>query len=52
MLGTEVDTSREVMFWQEFVLENPQYYEGWIELYNLTGKDEYLNKAKGVAPNR
>ncbi|MCX6705894.1 MAG: hypothetical protein NTV24_02195 [Candidatus Woesebacteria bacterium] len=52
VLGTEVDTSREVMFWQEFVLENPQYYEGWIELYNLTEKDEYLNKAKGVDPNR
>lgn len=52
MLGTEVDTSREVTFWQEFESKNPQYYEGWMELYNLTGESNYLNKAKEIDPNR
>ncbi|MDP2947778.1 MAG: hypothetical protein Q8N88_06710, partial [Nanoarchaeota archaeon] len=52
VLGTKVDTSREVMFWQEFVSENPQYYEGWIELYNLTGESGYLNKAIEIDPNK
>jgi len=51
VLGTEVDTSREVTFWQEFVSENPLYYEGWLELYNLTGENEFLNKAKEIDPN-
>ncbi len=52
VLGTEVDTSREVTFWQEFESKNPQYYEGWMELYNLTGESNYLNKAKEIDPNR
>jgi len=52
ILGTKVDTSSEVTFWQEFVTQNPQYYEGLMELYNLTGESEYLNKAKEIDPNR
>ena len=52
MLGTKVDTSKETMFWQEFVSINPQYYEGWAELYNLTGDENYLTKAKEIDPNR
>lgn len=52
VLGTKVDTSREVMFWQEFVSENPQYYEGWIELYNLSGDTSYLDKTREIDPNR
>lgn len=52
VLGTKADSSKEIAFWQEFVLENPQYYEGWMELYNLTGETNYLNKAKEIDPNR
>lgn len=52
VLGNKVDTSKEVLFWQKFVLENPQYYEGWMELYNLTGESIYLNKAVEIDPNR
>ena len=52
VLGIETDTSKEVLFWQEFVSKNPQYYEGWVELYNLTGENLYLDKARGVDPNR
>jgi len=52
VLGTKVDTSRESMFWQEFVSTNPQYYEGWAELYNLTGNENYLTKALEIDPNR
>jgi hypothetical protein len=52
VLGTKVDASGEIAFWQEFVSENPQYYEGWMELYNLTRENGYLNKAREIDPNR
>lgn len=52
VLGTKADSSEEIAFWQEFVSENPQYYEGWLELYNLTGDTNYLSKAGGIDPNR
>jgi len=52
VLGTKVDISKEVGFWQEFVSENPLYYEGWMELYNLTGENSYSSKAKEIDPNR
>lgn len=48
----EIKTSNQINFWKEFVSQNPQYYEGWMELYNLTGKNNYLSKAKGIDPNR
>lgn len=48
----EVETTKQINFWEEFVSQNPQYYEGWIELYNLTGENSYLNKAREIDPNR
>lgn len=47
----EVEISKQVKFWKEFTLQNPTYYEGWVELYNLTGESSYLNKAKEIDPN-
>lgn len=52
VLGTKADDSEEIAFWQAFVSENPQYYEGWTELFNLTGDTGYLIKAEGIDPNR
>ncbi len=52
VLGIKSNTSREFMFWNMFTQENPQYYQGWIELYNLTGEKEYLNKAFKIDPNK
>lgn len=52
VLGSKVDTSKEVLFWQNFLEDNPQYYEGWIELFNLTGESSYLNNALRIDPNR
>lgn len=48
----EVETTKQINFWKGFVSQNPQYYEGWMELYNLTGETNYLNKAKEIDPNR
>jgi hypothetical protein len=48
----EAEISKQVNFWKEFTSQNPQYYEGWSELYNLTGDTNYLNKAKEIDPNR
>ena len=48
----KLETSKEILFWQDLLIKNPKYYEGWIELYNLTGRTEYLIKAKGIDPNR
>lgn len=52
VLGTKTDVSKDVLFWTNFVKENPQYYEAWIELYNLTGEYTYLNRAVEIDPNR
>ena len=51
-LVNEVELSKQINFWKEFVSQNPQYSEGWLELYNLTEEDKYLNKAKEIDPNR
>jgi len=48
----EMKTSNQINFWREFVSQNPGYYEGWMELYNLTGESSYLNKAREIDPNR
>ena len=48
----EAEVSNQINFWKGFVSQNPQYYEGWMELYNLTGETNYLNKAKEIDPNR
>jgi len=48
----EMKTSNQINFWKEFVSQNPGYYEGWMELYNLTRESNYLNKAKEIDPNR
>lgn len=48
----EVEVSKQINFWKGFMSENPLYYEGWMELYNLTGGSEYLNKAREIDPNR
>lgn len=48
----EVEVSKQINFWKGFVSENPQYYEGWLELYNLTAESSYLNKAREIDPNR
>lgn len=59
VLGAETQTivssteaSKEIVFWQDFLTKNPKYYEGWVELYNLTGRVEYLIKAGEIDPNR
>ncbi len=48
----EAEVSKQINFWKGFVSQNPGYYEGWIELYNLTGENNYLSKAKEIDPNR
>lgn len=48
----ETEGSKQINFWKSFVSQNPQYYEGWLELYHLTGESDYLNKAKEIDPNR
>jgi len=52
ILGRQTDISKEVLYWQEFTQKNPQYYEGWLELYNLTGESTYLNRVIKIDPNR
>lgn len=48
----KIEASKEINFWNEFMSKNPQYYEGWAELYNLTGNENYLIKATEIDPNR
>lgn len=48
----DVETTKQINLWKGLVSENPQYYEGWKELYNLTGEAGYLNKAREIDPNR
>lgn len=61
VLGAEaniVQIESEQVFWENFLQENPGYFEGWIELakiaYELGNKDcaiEALNSAKAINPN-
>ncbi len=48
----DLETAKQINFWKSFVQQNPQYFEGWRELYNLTGENDYLNKAREIDPNR
>lgn len=48
----EIGVSKQVNFWKDFTFQHPEYYEGWMELYGLTGEDTYLNKARVIDPNR
>jgi hypothetical protein len=48
----EIEITIQTNFWKEFTSQNPGYYDGWMELYNLTEEDTYLLKAKAIDPNR
>ena len=48
----DIETEKQINFWVNLMSENPQYYEGWAELYNLTGNESYLTKAREIDPNR
>ena len=48
----------EKQYWQEVVIENPDYLDGWLTLATITWQigeteeaREYLNKAKYIKPN-
>jgi len=51
-------TTNQILYWEEFLKENPNYLPGWIEYSKLT-KDsglleknkEALEKIKGLDPN-
>lgn len=59
VLGTETpDFSKEILFWENIVSENPAYIDGWLELARATyelGDKNYaigaLNSAKAINPN-
>jgi hypothetical protein len=59
VLGTETpDFSKEILFWENIVSENPTYIDGWLELTRVTyelGDKNYaigaLNSAKAINPN-
>ncbi len=59
VLGTETpDFSKEILFWENIVSENPTYIDGWLELARATyelGDKNYaigaLNSAKAINPN-
>ena len=59
VLGTETpDFSKEILFWENIVSENPTYIDGWLELARVTyeiGDKNYaigaLNSAKAINPN-
>lgn len=59
VLGTETpDLSKEMLFWEKIVSENPTYIDGWLELARVSfelGDKDYaigaLNSAKAINPN-
>lgn len=58
VLAAEVDTDKEIVFWQNFLNQNPEYYPGWVELAklnveagNTTEAKEALNNASKIKPN-
>lgn len=59
VLGAETPNfSKEMVFWENIVSENPTYIDGWVELarasYELGDKDYAigaLNSAKAINPN-
>jgi hypothetical protein len=46
-----ITTNPPLEYWQNLVRKNPTYFEGWLELYSLTGDESYLNEAKRIKPN-
>ncbi len=59
VLGTETpDFSKEMLFWENIVSENPTYIGGWLGLARVShelGDKDYtivaLNSAKAINPN-
>lgn len=58
VLGTEDTKNNQLVFWQDFLLKNPNYLPGWIELYKLQVKNNNYTEAiysfgkiKTLAPN-
>lgn len=53
VLGTETEkqTVEEIIYWQDFQNQNPNYLPGWKELYDLTGNEIFLQKIKEINPN-
>jgi hypothetical protein len=40
------NTNKQVLFWNNFMYDNPTYFKGWIELSNLKLKQGNLAEAK------
>lgn len=55
VLGTKTEQNtqidRDLVYWREFLEKKPTYFDGWIELYSITGDENYLQKAKEIKPN-
>lgn len=63
VLGTKTEKeppakNQEKIFWENFLKDNPRYFEGWLELAriydeegNLEAKEKALNYAREINPN-
>ena len=64
VLGTKAEVAgpseneQEKIFWENFLKDNPRYFDGWLELAriydeegNLEAKEKALNYAREINPN-
>ena len=58
ILGASINNQKSIAFWEEFLAENPNYYDGWIELSKITYERgnyleslQYTQKAREINPN-
>jgi len=58
VLGANSEVSQEIIFWHDFLTENPSYIDGWLELTkleyekgNFASSQEALRQAEIIDPN-
>lgn len=63
VLGTKTENeptppNQEKIFWENFLKDNPRYFDGWLELAriydeegNIEAKEQALNYAQDINPN-